>query len=297
MRMTTRTFTCLAVWGVMTSPLLAGDPYLLQTGAPDDQSVYAPPAPPRDDAGVNEGAVTLEFDFRYMTDYVYRGVDYSEVGGGEDAPNLQFDGKVSFDLGRLPHPFLGVFANVYNSDPDSRFQEVRPYFGFDWTIRPITITAAHLTYIYPERDDFNTSEGLVRISLDDSYFFRTEKPIFSPYILGAYDYDQNNGWYGEAGIVHEFVIEDTGVTLTFTGAVGYIDGIQGNFIFENEQTKGFSHAEIGLVGNYSLNNLLNIPKRYGEFLLKGYLYYTEGLDNDINNDTQIWGGMGIGFKY
>jgi len=278
------------------SSALAAEPFLLQA-APDDQSVYAPPAPPRDDTGVNQGAVTLNFDVRYMTDYIYRGVDHSEVGGHEDAPNAQFDGRIDFDLGRLPHPFVGVFVNVYNSDPTSRFQEIRPTFGFDWTLRPVTLSVGHVNYIYPERDEFNTAEGFVRLSLDDSYFFRTEKPFFSPYILAAYDYDRNNGWYGEAGVTHEQVFEETGLTLTFSGAVGYINGIQNNFIFTNQQTTGFSHAEVGVVGSYLLNNLLNIPSRYGEFSIQGFLFYTEGLDSDINDTSQLWGGAGIGFKY
>src|SRR5437660_588870 len=73
---------------------------------PEDQSVYAPPAPPREDEGINAGGVHVDLVVRYLTDYVYRGIDHSEVGGNEDAPNLQFDGKLSFDLGKLPHPFV-----------------------------------------------------------------------------------------------------------------------------------------------------------------------------------------------
>jgi len=90
------------------------------------ESIYAPAAPPREDEGVNEGAVHLDLTVRYMSDYVYRGIDRSEVGGREDAPNVQFDGKLEFDLGKLPHPYVGLFVNVYDSDPISQFQEVRP---------------------------------------------------------------------------------------------------------------------------------------------------------------------------
>jgi hypothetical protein len=51
------------------------------------------------------------------------------------------------------------------------------------------------------------------------------------------------------------------------------------------------------IGTYSLNNMLNVSRRYGEFGLQGYLYYTDGIDNELNADTQIWGGVGINFKY
>src|SRR5689334_10623700 len=108
-------------------PVVAEHPpiYLAAPGAPE--SVYPPPAPKREDEGVNEGAVHLDLAVRYMTDYIYRGLDRSDgmgltvsgdgSGGGaktdiskafghEDAPNLQVDSKLSFDLGKLPHPYL-----------------------------------------------------------------------------------------------------------------------------------------------------------------------------------------------
>src|SRR5262249_28447103 len=137
------------------------------------ESVYAPPQPPREDEGFNQGAVHLNLIVRYMTDYVYRGIDHSEVGGHEDRPNLQFDGKISFDLGKLPHPFVGLFVNVFDSDPVSRFQEVRPVVGFDWEIKPVTFTAGHITYIFPEREETNTSEIYGKIALDDSFIWHS----------------------------------------------------------------------------------------------------------------------------
>ena len=31
--------------------------------------------------------------------------------------------------------------------------------------------------------------------------------------------------------------------------------------------------------------------------LKGYLLYTDSIENDLKADTQVWGGAGIGFSY
>src|SRR3954449_8190795 len=92
----------------------------------EPDSVYAPPSPPREEEGFNQGGVHLDLTVNYLTDYVYRGIERLEVPGHEDKPNLQFDGKMSFDLGKLPHPFVGTFVNVADSDPVSRFQEIRP---------------------------------------------------------------------------------------------------------------------------------------------------------------------------
>jgi hypothetical protein len=261
------------------------------------ESVYAPPAPPRPEEGVNVGGVNLDLTVRYLTDYVYRGVDRSDVGGHEDAPNLQFDGRLEFDLGKLPHPFIGLFSNVFNSDPVSRFQEIRPFFGADWTLRPFIFEFGHNTYIYPDRDAFETSEVYSKITFDDSILWHTEKPVLTPYVYGAYDYDLNKGWYLEAGIKHDFVIEDTGITITPTADVGFVQNYAHQFVFVSPQDSGPQHYDIGLVGTYSLNTLFNVSRRHGEFALQGYLYYTGSLSEGILATNQLWGGVGIAFRY
>lgn len=284
------------------APFVAVRPFAL---VEQPESIYPDPEPPKPNTGVNEGGVNLRLTVNYLTDYVYRGIDRSEVGAidpsetgdvTEDAPNLQFDGKLNFNLGRAPHPFIGLFANVFNDDPISRFQEVRPYFGLDWNIRPLKLTAGWQTYIYPERDDFNTSEIFGRIEIDDSVFLGTDKPILSPYVFAAYDHDLYDGLYLEAGVNHDIVLEGTGVTLTLTGNVGFVAG-HTYFTAQNGEDTGFQHYEFGLIGSYSLNTLLNVSRRYGEWDFRGYLFYTDGLNNDLRADTQIWGGVGIGFEY
>src|SRR6185295_2683594 len=100
--------------------------------------VYEPPAPRRPDEGVNEGGVHFDVEVGYFTSYVYRGVEVFDLPQFNPIPpnnnaNLQIDAKLSWDLGKLPHPFVGVFANVTNSDPISTFEEIRPIVGFDWT--------------------------------------------------------------------------------------------------------------------------------------------------------------------
>jgi hypothetical protein len=265
---------------------------------PDDESVYAPPAAPREDQGFNAGGVNLDLKFTYLSAYVYRGVDHSRFPGRSARPNLQFDSTVSFNAGKLPHPFFGVFANVYNADPVSRFQEIRPYGGFEWTLRPFTIAAGANAYIYPEREKLNTAEAWTKITFDDSQLFRTERPVFSPYVYGAYDYTLNNGTYLEAGIKHDFIIEDTGLTLTVIGDIGYINNIRQVFIFTNARSNGLQHYDVGLIATYSLNNLFKFSRRYGDVSLNGYLYYTDGINREVlHTDTKVWGGVGIQFKY
>jgi hypothetical protein len=261
------------------------------------ESVYAPPTPLREGEGVNQGGVHVDLVVNYLTDYIYRGIDRSEVGGTEDSPNLQVDARLSFDLGKLPHPFVGVFVNTYDADPVSRFQEIRPYFGFELDLRPLLIEAGHLAYIYPERDDLTSGEVYVKITLDDAYVLGNEDPILSPYFMGAYDYDLNNAWYFEVGVSHEFAIPDTGITLELIGDVGYNRGLRQQFVFMTDEEEGFTHFDVGVIGSYSLNTLFNISQRHGEWTLKGYLFYTDKLDSDMATTTQMWGGVGLGFHY
>jgi hypothetical protein len=49
--------------------------------------------------------------------------------------------------------------------------------------------------------------------------------------------------------------------------------------------------------SYGLNDLLNIPARYGKFDVIGYLFYTDRLENDLAADTQIYWGGGGGVQY
>ena len=269
---------------------------LVDQGQPD--SVYAPPVPESEAEGVNQGGVHLDFEVGYFTDYIYRGIEKFEPPGAEDRANLQVDAKLLWDTGKLPHPFIGVFANVAESDPISTFQEIRPYVGADLTLRPFILTGGYTSYIYPDRDALETSEVFGRIELDDSYFLKSDRPLLSPYIYFAYDIDLYSGWYVEAGVKHDFPIEDTGLTITAQASFAYVEGLE---LFAAPPTaaddSGFQHYQLGLVGDYSLNTLLNVSRRFGEWSVVGYLNYTDGIEDNLRTDTQLWGGMGIRFRY
>lgn len=291
----------LAVLG-MAAGVRAEDTTPFKLGEqPQDQSVYALPTPATPEEGINAGGVNMDVKLTYLTDYVYRGVDRAEAlnpgnGAREDAANFQFDGTLSFNLGKLPHPFIGILANVLESDPVSNFQEVRPFVGFDWHIRPFIFAVGNNTYTFPDRGDLDTSEAWVKITLDDAAILRTDEPILSPYIYGAYDYDLYNGWYIEAGIRHDFVIENTALTITPIADVAYVYSHE-YFAGPSGEDTGFQHYEVGVIARYSLNQFLNIPRRYGQWSLNGYLYYTDGINKDLRADTELWGGAGIQFSY
>jgi hypothetical protein len=137
------------------------------------------------------------------------------------------------------------------------------------------------------------------VTFDDSRLWRTERPVLSPYGYVAYDYDLYDALYAELGVRHEFELEDTGITLTAVADVAYVLN-HAQFTDTNvakPNDTGFQHYDIGLIGTYSLNKLMAIPLRYGQWTVNGYLYYTDGINSGLLADTQMWGGVSIGFRY
>ena len=263
-----RAFAALAAISVAILPhlALAQQPPRL-TLEPQDTSVYALPTPATTDEGANTGGVNIDMRVNYLSDYLYRGVDRtrfidSNTSGAtfNERANFQFDGKLYFNLGKLPHPFVGIFANVLDQDPISTFQEVRPVFGAEWRIRPLILAAGHNTYIFPDRSILNTGEVWGKIAIDDSVLLRSDEPFLTPYVYAAYDYDIYNGWYLEAGVSHDFVIEGTGITFTAQAAIGGVIGHQA-FVGTTAHDTGPQHYEAGLTGR-----LVGAEEYFADFL-------------------------------
>ena len=273
------------------------------------ESIYAPPEAMSEEMAVNAGGVNFKLNAIYFSDYVFRGIDRSETSGTEDSGNVQIDGQMRFELGRFPDLFLGVFTNINDADPISRFQEIRPYYGMELTVRPIIFTVGNTFYIFPDRDQFNTAEVFAQLKLDDSYFFRTDDPVLSPYVMAAWDYDKHDGFYIEAGVRHDFVLEDLPLVISPIARAAYVvnhkafreGGLTGIDPSFEAGTVGRRHRAATLRDRHGslvrLNELLSIPARYGELDSSGYLFYTDQLENDLRADTELYGGVGMGFSY
>lgn len=273
-------------------------------GLAQEESVYAPPSPVPQNEGTNQGGIHFELDLAYLTDYVYRGVNYSAVDDPDEKSssnsiaNLHTDAKIQFDLGdRMPHPFVAISANISDADPVSRFQEFQTAVGADLWLQPVMFTLALQDYTYPEREDDESSEVYGKIQLNDSQLFHSDTPVISPYLLVAYDYDLNDGTYIETGISHDFVFEDWFLVVTPVARIAYTNGWQQQFVFTSDDGTGWQHYEVGFHAQYKLNSLLNVSKRWGEWYLSGQVMHTESLTSSTVGQTLNWGGVGIGFKY
>jgi hypothetical protein len=277
-------------------PLAATD-RPLSLSVPEPESVYPPPSADQENEGVNGGAMHYRLDVGFFNRYVYRGIDQS-TNPNKAENSLQFDGTAELDLGNLPHPFVGLFSNIFDTDPVSRFEEVRPYLGARWIIKPLTITGGYNDYIFPNRDNTSdTQEAFASLGLDDSRIWNTDQPILSPYIYGAYDFVRYHGAYMEVGVRHDFEIGDSGVTLSPQADVAYV--LKNRYFIKApfDIDSGWQHYEVGMVGTYLLNQGLGFSKRYGTWKVVGYLLYDEALENHLRADTRLWGGVGLRFEY
>lgn len=261
-------------------------------------SVYPPPEPDMSSEPRSEQTgLRFHLDATYLTDYVWRGFERFDAGRHEDEPNLQFNMRIGFDLGKLPHPYVGLFANVAENDPVSNFEEVRPEIGFDWPVRPLTISAGYTSYIFPDRDEFDTNEVFLRLAFDDSVLFQSERPVLHPYVLGAYDFDLYQGLYLEAGVNHQLPVENTGLVLIANAHAAYVNGHDLFAVDPEETNSGFQHWQVGLTAKYTLNTLLNIPDRFGQISVTGYINYTDSIDEDLVANDQLWGGAGFTLEF
>ena len=271
--------------------------YLSLQPVAQQESVYAPPQVLDGQSGTNEGALSLEIGGRYMTDYIFRGLEIIEPPGSEDAFNFQLEADLTMDLGRLPDPFLRVFTNTAEGDEISRFQVIRPSVGLEWQTEMLTIAVGWQNFTYPDRDDLDTSEIFLDLQINDGVLFTEEDPIIGPFVFVAYDVDQYDGFYFAGGVRRTFELLDSNVDLTIEGLVAYVSEYSLYSVAPANDGTGFSHYQVGLKAQYNLNSLLNIAQRYGSWSAAGYLYYTDGIDDELGATTQIWGGGGIVFEY
>lgn len=261
-------------------------------------SVYPPPEPfVGEDPREAQTGFHFGLDVRYLTDYIWRGIERFDAGRTEDEANLQFDTRIAFDLGKLPHPYVNLFVNVAENDPISSFEEVRPEVGFDWPVRPLVISAGYTSYIFPDREGIDTSEVFLKMALDDSVIFHTERPVFNPYVFGAYDFDVFQGLYLEAGLNHTLPIENTGLVFIANAHAAYVNRFDLFAADPSISSSGFQHWQVGLTAKYTLNTLLNIPDRFGKISVNGYLNYTDSIDEDIVATDQLWGGAGVSLEF
>src|SRR5687768_3714526 len=228
-------------------------PAFLMAQPAQQESVYVPPGVGDMQGGYNDGALTIEITARYMTDYIYRGLEVVEPPTHEDAVNFQLGAELRMDLGRLPDPFFRVLTNTAEGDDISNFQIIRPAVGLEWETEAFDLAVGSQSYTYPDRTDLDTAEVFVDLRFNDGVFYSEEEPILGPFILAVWDFDRCEGLYLDGGLRRTFNVADTNFRVTAARPVAFVhDFTLYSAAPENDGT-GFSHYQIGLTREYRLN--------------------------------------------
>jgi hypothetical protein len=258
------------------------------------ETVYGTPPILTPGSGQNDGGINLNASVRYATDYMFRGFEPVEADSSEDSINFGIDTTLTFDLGRLPDPFVRVITNTAEGDSVSKFQVIRPIVGFQWDTDAFGLTLGHQSFTYPDRDVLDTAEIFIDLAINDDALFGGEGVNFGPYLFVAYDYDAFEGTYAEAGFRRFEPIDESALGLGYNVHLAYIESLGGLF---GGSGRGFQHYQIGVLAGYDLNTLLNISRRYGIWSLQGSFNYTDGLEDDLAAETQLWGTFGVSLRY
>ena len=134
------------------------------------------------------------------TDYVFRGVSYSDSG-----PAVQLGGDVSFSSGL----YVGAWAstvNISNGPMRQRDLEINYYAGYGFALnRNWSANVTAVAYTYPGTTgeiDYGYEELSATVNFDDRFWIEY---AYSPDLFGTGYTTQNIEVYGEFSLPHQYV--------------------------------------------------------------------------------------------
>ena len=244
----------VAVLGVWSGPLLAETTPTERLAAADpavedvDIAPGAGNVPVDEERFEKESPLRFKFDYKLVSDYVWRGFNLTEYNGeGTERPSHQ----VTFDLALDLTETAGSEANLGYLGARIWFQSYEGYLAqtrranaalggsgtsgdhlqqVDYTLywgaefdRAAEVEIGLVYRVWPRlestalpaplvqynSDDERTTEIYAKVKFDDSELFGRETPLLSPFIFYALDIDQaDDGSWIEIGVEHEFNTRD-----------------------------------------------------------------------------------------
>ncbi|MBS3820621.1 MAG: hypothetical protein KGY81_02530 [Phycisphaerae bacterium] len=186
---------------------------------------------------------TIAIDYTMVSDYVFRGINFSEYPGeGREALNHQLGLNLEWGLGDVGRVGGGIWwewyadqndassgfnTNQYGDIENNHIQEIDYYVYYGYTIEPLGLDAeiAFTWFAFPyvrhlamgpgggqvlSGDGATTQELSLNLSWDDSMLWKAlgiacDGPILNTYLYTAFDLDlAPGGVYQEFGLSHEF---------------------------------------------------------------------------------------------
>ena len=219
------------------------------------------------------GNISVEGGVDLVSHYIFRGVVFT------DKPTAQPSLTVGFGESGVSFNIWGSAALKQRSIQDAG-DELDFTLTYDGNLgeqyENVGITLGIIQYTFPSlpKGDKLTTEFFAGLSLD-----RFLSPSLTLYRdLGLFDY-----WYLNGSIGHEFQLTSEGdVSLALSGDIGYSDS-------DLTEKFGFNHAGVSVSLNASRSYFSLSPTI-------GIIRWIEDI-NERDEQTQVWGGVSLGFAY
>jgi len=246
----------------------------LATVAADAAKAEADPPP----AGAWKKPIPLTVGVNYtlVTDYIFRGINFSEYAGeGREKLNHQLGIHVAYEpekLGKFGVVFwLEWYADQEKLTPrcDDHLQEVDYIVYWSYPIKPIatTVETGWIGYTFPQ---------------------------FHP------------GSWLEFGVSHDFVLADfdacknVPVVKNLTVTPSLVVGLDHRYLnkavgFGREATQ-LGNIQSGLAVSYDLSGALGLPPQYGDLILTGFFKFSNAIRDELIND-EFWGGVTVAWEW
>ncbi|HUS92578.1 MAG TPA: hypothetical protein VM695_12050 [Phycisphaerae bacterium] len=271
-------------------------------------------------------------DYTLATDYVWRGVNFSEYAGeGREKLNHQLGVSFEFDPSKIGGANIGRFGGSFWFEwfggqealtgwSDNNLQEVdyTVYWAHECPALGLGVEIGWIAYHYPRfRDsgsdtsaDFAyTHEVYFGLSYDDSRLFG--QPMLSPTLTYYQDVDDVRGGALSLGVSHDFELSKfcpdvpwlTHVTVTPSLALWwdhrfYDKAGLGSNSADPAVGSRLGFLEYGLAVAYDLSGALNIPPQYGALTLTGFLNFVQSFhDESAAVQDEFYGGFTLGWGW
>lgn len=280
-----------------------------------EEPAPTPAAPTEEAAGGKPLPISFSVDYTVVSDYIFRGINFSEYSGeGREGLNHQLGASISVDLDKLGTFTYSTWFEWYAKQDDPSFdddahghlQEVDHAISWSYDLSnlceklPVTFETGWISYAFPQEkgDTYATNEWYMSLSLDDSSLFGTEGPVLNPYAAWYVDNDDVDGCWIETGISHDFAFSDLGFANTpvlkdITATPSFVLGID-----KNQFDKGthLHNMQYGLDISADINSMFGLTTDYGQFTITGFIYYSDAINTAAAND-EFWGGISLGYEW
>lgn len=240
--------------------------------------------------------VTVGADVGLFTDYVWRGITYTNKFVIEPDAYVTFPaGPASITVGGWANLEPGAYDGP--DDISENGAEGAALTEFDWwgevsfPAGPATLTGGITGYIFPNDDGFTSDANTVELYAKAAFAL----PL-SPKLAVWYDIDKINGAYFEGSVSHSLPLVPAlpvvlGATVGLSAGQGIPDSGDDSFNFVDD---GLTHLDLSAAMPFSAGPFSISPVVH--MIITGDEATKFTSPNDLDNDVKFWFGAMISWS-